>query len=104
MNLAGSEWAPVDTQNEQFIQFKDDGSVAGNGGCNRFFGNYSQEADNLSIGPLGATKKACFGVTNEQEFFDALEETKRAEATQLVLTLKNEAGEVLLILERKDWD
>jgi heat shock protein HslJ len=103
-SLAGSEWAPVNAENEQFIQFKDDGSVAGNGGCNRFFGNYSQNADRLTIGPLGATEKACFGVTNEQEFFEALEETKRVDATPLVLSLKNEAGEVLMILERKDWD
>lgn len=101
-SLAGSEWSPVNTQTEQFIQFKDDGSVAGNGGCNQFFGKYSYEADRLEIGPLGATKKACFGVTNEQEFFNTLEETRRADATHLVLTLKNEAGETHMILERKD--
>lgn len=102
--LAGSEWVQVNSDVEQFIQFKEDGSVAGFGGCNRFFGNYTYDDDRLEIGPLAATKKACLQLAQEQEFFNALETTKGVEATRLVLILKNESGETLMTLTRKDPD
>ena len=48
--LAGSEWGPVDTQAaEQFIAFKSGGEITGYGGCNRFFGQYTQNASSLAL-------------------------------------------------------
>ena len=64
--LAGSEWRPVrlgasdvapDTK--AFVQFRSGGELAGQGGCNRFFGRYKIEGETIEIGPIGATRMAC---------------------------------------------
>ena len=103
-SLAGSEWAPDGSGDGPFIQFKADGAVSGNGGCNRFSGQYSHEADLLEIGPLMSTKMACLKLDQEQAFFQALDKTKRMAATHHVLLLKNDAGETLMTLRRRDGD
>lgn len=107
--LAGSEWAPemaADTPSkaEQFVAFKAEGEVIGHGGCNRFFGSYSQEGDALSFGPLASTRMACPDMTSEYAFLETLKNTRAVEATHLKLVLKGEGGETLMTLRRRDWD
>lgn len=42
------------------IQFNtSENKVTGNNGCNRFFGNYTTNADEVSFGSLGTTRMAC---------------------------------------------
>ena len=50
------------------LEFKDDGTVSGNGGCNDFTGTYTLAEDSLSFGPLATTKKDCGGAAAEQEY------------------------------------
>lgn len=42
-----------------YIVFSESGKVSGFSGCNRFQGRYSVENEQLKIGPLGSTRKAC---------------------------------------------
>jgi len=103
--LAGSEWSPEPIADfEQFVGFKADGEIAGQGGCNRFFGTYEQDGERLTIGPLASTRMACPHLKAEAAFMEALQSTRTAEATHLKLLLKNEAGETVLTLRRRDWD
>ena len=94
--LAGSEWRPVrigaaDAVADAlaFVQFKAAGELAGQGGCNRFFGHYRIAGDAIAIGPLGATRMACPApaMALEAAFFAALEaaRTFRRDRTRLVL-------------------
>jgi heat shock protein HslJ len=56
------------------LEFRD-GTVAGDAGCNRFHGSFTQQGDTLAIGPLTATKKACTAegvMEQEQAFLAAL--------------------------------
>ena len=64
--LAGSEWRPVRlgasdvaSDTKAFVQFRSGGELAGQGGCNRFFGRYKIEGETIEIGPIGATRMAC---------------------------------------------
>ena len=50
------------------LEFKEDGTVSGNGGCNDFTGTFTLAEDSLSFGPLAATKKFCGGAAAEQEY------------------------------------
>ena len=102
-HLAGSEWG-LKTGGDQFVQFKSDGELTGNGGCNQFFGNYDLNGTELKIGPLAATKKMCRDMGAEQTFMKALQDSRRIEATHLTLVLFDDAGEELLQLQRRDWD
>ena len=79
-NLADSAWRLVDlagekaTTVEQTLSVAADNKVSGKGGCNSYFGRYDVLAGELSIGPLGATKKLCERTVMgaENRFFDAL--------------------------------
>ena len=57
------------------------GRVSGSGGCNRFNGSYSTKGNQLKIGPLASTFKACEEPVMEQEtrFLSALQATQRYE-------------------------
>jgi len=105
-SLVGSEWGPIETgPSEQFVAFKPDGEITGNGGCNAFFGQYTQEGQKLTIGALASTKKFCQGVMDaESDFMRRLQETRRADATHLALTLFNAQDEEIMRLRRRDWD
>src|SRR5262249_24559097 len=81
VNLAGSEWRPsrigtsaVSSGARLFVQFKSAGQLAGHGGCNRFFGQYKISGNEISIGPVGATRMACAEpvMVLEMAFFSAL--------------------------------
>jgi heat shock protein HslJ len=55
--------------------------VSGSGGCNRFMGGYTIKGDQLSIGPLASTFKACEESIMKQEakYLKALEGAQRYE-------------------------
>ncbi len=101
--LEGSEWGLQET--EQFIAFKTNGEVTGNGGCNNFFGSYNQEGDALTFGPLASTKMLCQGkMEAETRFMNAVQKSRRFEATHLEMSIIDEKGDTVLRLHRRDWD
>lgn len=83
-SITGIDWRPVvigaDTMPDDSgmsVQFAVDGSINGNGGCNGFFGSVEKTETGISIGPLGATRKACPQpiMDRESAFLDALQNT-----------------------------
>lgn len=56
------------------IQFNDSAlKIAGNGGCNNFFSNYSKDGNKISFAPIASTKMACPGMDEiEVRYFQAL--------------------------------
>ena len=105
MLLSGSEWG-FSSGGEVYVQFND-GRVSGSGGCNRFAGGYEQAEDRLKISQLAVTQMACIDdavMQKEREFLDILNAARRIEATHMKLVLKDEAGNELAVLVRRDWD
>lgn len=104
--LEGSEWGPINTaSSDQFIAFKAGGEIIGHGGCNNFFGQYTQDGTALTIGALASTKKFCQGLMEaETAFIQNLQDTRRAEGTHKTLTLYGADGAILMELKRRDWD
>lgn len=106
ISLAGSEWGPHHNET-QYVQFSNKGELSGFGGCNRFFGTYEQNGEQLKIGPLASTKKACFGeglMQQETSFLNQLQNTHHVQATHRELRLLNRHGEEIALLRRRDWD
>ena len=104
--LAGSEWGPLEAQSsEQFVAFKSAGEIIGHGGCNQFFGQYTQDGHTLTVGALASTKKYCGDIMQaETNFMQKLQDTRRFEATHLKLSLFDANGDELMKLQRLDWD
>lgn len=103
-SLAGSEWG-IKNGSKQFVQFQNNGELLGSGGCNNFFGTYDLNGTVLTIGPLASTKKMCpDGMDAEQDFLTALQKSTRIEATHFTLKIFDANDELLLDLQRRDWD
>jgi heat shock protein HslJ len=66
--------------------------VRGSGGCNRLTGTYRQEGDDLTIGPLAATKMACPDLAAESAFLAALERVRHVAIAGRNLTLSDADG------------
>lgn len=50
------------------LEFVEDGTVKGFGGCNNFSGKYTIDGEKISFGPMMSTKKSCGPGTDEQEY------------------------------------
>ncbi len=77
-----------------FIKFSDD-SVSGNAGCNQFTGSYQIKDNQLTLGPLAATLRACVPGLDETEhrLLSILNAVNTFELDkQGTLTLKTEDG------------
>ena len=73
--------------------------VAGFGGCNRFFGQYSTSGSEISIQPLGGTRASCSGTdAMEQAFIRALAASDRYSLNGGQLTLSG-GGRQILVFE-----
>ncbi|MGB3457287.1 MAG: META domain-containing protein [Litorimonas sp.] len=105
-SLKGTEWGTGDSPVEQFVAFKSDGEVVGSGGCNDFFGSFTQTGRLVTFGPLASTRKACPAAVMraERDFLALLERVRAAEATWKELTLYGDDNQVLAVMRRRDWD
>lgn len=64
------------------LQFSNDGSLAGFGGCNNYFGSYELDGDVIQIAPLGSTMMACeTGMEQEAVVLAALNSAYRINFT-----------------------
>jgi heat shock protein HslJ len=96
--LAGIEGAPAAAPGRSTLLVTPDGTVAGDGGCNRYSGKAEVEDDAVTFGPLLATKRACEPDVTRQEvrLFEGL---RRAAAWRIEggeLTLRDAEGRELL--------
>lgn len=80
--LIGQEWVVEDINNQGIIDssrvtlnFTDEGRVAGEASCNRYFAGYSVDGQTLKIEQAASTMMACPEalMTQERRFLDALQ-------------------------------
>jgi heat shock protein HslJ len=107
--LAGTSWMlesigmpddpqPVLEDSEITLLFDEqDGTLAGNAGCNQYQGSYERDGDQLNVGALISTRMACAepeGVMlQEREYLDALQsaESYQVQGEQLTITYANDS-------------
>jgi len=100
ISLAGTSWVLESipdftleqTRKPVTLLFGTDNHISGNGGCNRYGGDYTQSGDSLSIGHLLSTKMACTpGMETESHLMYALQEANRATVTGGKLELRKDS-------------
>jgi heat shock protein HslJ len=89
----GTNNAPVNGT-EITLNFGADNSVNGSAGCNTYSGGYKLNGDQITIGPLISTMKACSDAVNGQEAFYLMTLQKPAQVAQTdtALTLSFDGG------------
>lgn len=81
------------------IEFLEDGKVAGDTGCNRYFGGYEITGEKITFGPLAGTRKACADSLMNQEtaFYEAMGRVSRWEIAETgLLHLRDADGAGLI--------
>ena len=75
----------------------EENALNGSAGCNTYFGSYTHEGQNLSIGPLGATQMMCDEKVMEVEsaFLDGFESAQSYHTTLNRLTITTASGEMI---------
>lgn len=76
-DLAG---AGVVDQSQATLEFPQQGKVAGNASCNRFFGSVQVSGDSIAFSGMGSTRMACLSdatATQEGAYLKALEGAER---------------------------
>jgi heat shock protein HslJ len=104
--VVGTVWALKNLYGQPVIEGSDvsmgisDERIGGFAGCNTYFGPFSVDGDQVDIGPLGATKKACLDpdlMAQEFTFLDALDSAVRFEFTSATeLSLFDERGDMTM--------
>lgn len=86
-----------------YLEFRQDGQMGGNAGCNSFGATYTLGTDGaIAISTLRQTKMFCGGAAMETEkrMIDALSRAARIETAGTRLTLRDASGAALLSFER----
>jgi len=112
-SITGMQWRPVSINSEpvadnssMFVLFAVDGSITGNGGCNKFFGSLQTTDGGISVGELGATRMACPAEIMDQEmaFMQALQNVANFELGEGSLQLMSADNVVLADLAKAASD
>lgn len=82
------------------LSFMEDSKIAGETGCNRFFGEYAQEGESLSFSKVGSTRMMCPQMQFETAWLDVITRTGSFEMDQQQLLLKDSTGNIIALLKR----
>ena len=84
------------------ITFEAEGKLHGNNSCNNFFGQYTQQGEELKLSPAGSTMKACVDALMQQEHkvMQAMPFVTKAKLVQGRLTLLNSDDKPVLVLSQ----
>ncbi|MCP3129782.1 META domain-containing protein [Shewanella sp. KJ2020] len=84
------------------ITFDAEGKLHGNNSCNNFFGQYTQQGQELKLMPAGSTMKACVDALMQQEHkvMQAMPLVAKAKLQQGRLTLLSSDDKPVLVLSQ----
>jgi len=85
------------------LEFKDDNTVAGNGGCNTFGGSFEVSNGNaLQIKNVFSTLMACENMDIEAAYFDALGKANafNVQSDQLQLTTSDSSATLTFVVQK----
>ncbi len=78
------------------ISFPEEGRIAGQAPCNRYFANQTVPLPWFEVKELGSTKMACPELAMEGRYFELLQKMTTAEITGDTLILKSDNGQTLV--------
>jgi heat shock protein HslJ len=94
---------PVIDNSPAYMEFNEEGRVAGNSSCNQFTGTYVMSGDSLVFSKLASTKKMCPPALMEQEtsFLTALEGVAKVRFEKGLLMLLDSNDKMLVKASRR---
>ena len=98
-----SSQTPAAADVETSIEFKSDGTLNGNVGCNGFGGDFKVDGDTLTFGSIVSTMMFCEGPGGEQETaaLTVMHESAKFVLDGDTLTITSADGRSAIVLARK---
>ena len=98
-----SSQTPAAPNVDTTIEFKSDGKLSGNVGCNGFGGDYKVKGDTITFGPVMSTMMFCEGPVGDQEMgtLAVLKESAKFVLDGDNLTITSADGNSVIVLARK---
>ena len=106
--LAGKTWVlvsldgkPVLEGTRVILEFSPaEGGIAGSGGCNHYFGNFTLKGESLTVSALGMTEMYCMDpagvMEQEKSYLDALGAAKSVQVVDGQLRITYGGGAILV--------
>lgn len=82
------------------LAFLKDSKIAGETGCNRFFGDFTLAGENLKFENIGSTRMMCPQMQFETAYLEVIANTASYSIDNGKLTLKDNAGNIIALLEK----
>lgn len=82
------------------LAFLNGSKIAGDTGCNRFFGDFSADGKNLQFSNMGSTRMMCPEMQFENSYLQILENTAAFRINGEKLTLMDGSGSIIAVLEK----
>ena len=88
----------IDESTTMRLQFNPQGQVAGNAGCNNYFGSYELRETGMIFNMIGSTRMACEEPANsiEMSYLDALNQVASAARVDNRLAFRDADGRTLI--------
>lgn len=84
------------------ISFLKDSKIAGETGCNRFFGEFRTDGAEISFANMGSTRMMCPQMAFENSYMQALDNVASFEFETDKLILKDKDGNTIVVLKKMD--
>ena len=95
----GSQIAPPEDHHAT-IAFLKDARIAGETGCNRFFGDFTAADNSLEFNNIGSTRMMCPQMQFENAFLGTIENTASYNISKDQLVLKDSLGNIIALLKK----
>lgn len=82
------------------LAFLKESKIAGETGCNRFFGDYKLEGAELRFENIGSTRMMCPQMQFETSFMETISNTASYSIDNNRLALKDSAGNIIALLKK----
>ena len=95
----GTEMTPPQ-EHTATLAFLKDSKIAGETGCNRFFGEYTAEGERVKFENMGSTRMMCPDMQFETAYLQAISQTASYTIEDGELSLKDSNGNIVAILKK----
>lgn len=82
------------------IAFLKDSKIAGETGCNRFFGEYHSKGNSLKFDKVGTTRMMCPQMQFETAWLETISKTNSFEMDNGQMILKDSTGNIIALLKK----
>lgn len=97
---SGSGEIAIPADHKATLAFQKDSKMAGDSGCNKFFGEFKAGSSSLTFSNMGSTRMMCPDMQFENAYMDALSKVASYKISEGKLLLLGNSGDIIAVLSQ----